>query len=336
MPFVSLQVEFRIKEVKQFFIHIGLPRTATTFFQNHLFPHVPEMAYYGLPYTQVNQAFNRMLFEDESRYNSEQFKSEVEALPGNRILLSNENFVGQSLYWHFGNRTRIAQRLSEAMPEARIILFLRNQADLIRSLYLIALQDKETASLADYVRGLPNPYPLSSYQSTPKVDLFDYTHYDSYHAHEQLYGYNYLPLIDLYKNLFSDVRVFLFEDFVADPNSLLDSLGDALDTRISAELKQRLIDTPSVNNGTGNRQSNWLRTLNKWHPLLSSTRVGNALYYRLKRYIIEQMKSPAPVTWQSAQLKTLRETYAAQNRALDQRYPEIGLSRHPQSYFIDS
>lgn len=275
-----------------------------------------------------------MLFEDESTYDPQRFKSEIENLPGNRILLSNENFVGQSLFWHFGNRTRIAKRLQEAMPQATIILFLRNQADLIRSLYLISLQDKETASLCDYVKNTPKAYPLSAYYSTPKVDLFGYTHFNTYQPHEQLYGYDYLPLIDLYKELFSDVRIFLYEDFVAQPNAILQGLSDIFEVELSAEVKQRILKTPSINRGTGQRQANWLRTLNKWHPVLSSSRAGNAVYVRLKRYIIEKMSSNKPVSWNAEQLKLLHEHYSTCNHNIDQRYPEIGLSRHSDSYFL--
>ena len=80
---------------------------------------------------------HQMHYADETLYRPARFKEEIEALEGDKILLSNENFIGQSLYWNHGNRTRIATRLHAAMPEATIILFLRNQTDILP----IALHD---------------------------------------------------------------------------------------------------------------------------------------------------------------------------------------------------
>lgn len=311
-----------------------MPRTATTFFQTQLFPHLSGIEYYGLPYTQINPAFNRMLFEDESTFDQQAFTDEINALPGDRILLSNENFVGQSLFWHFGNRTRIAERLHAAMPEATVILFLRNQPDLLKSLYLIALQDTEHRPLSEYLRTHRPGYTLDEYRRHPKVDLFDYAPFDTYHACEQPGGYQYLPLVDLYKKRFPEVVVLLYEDFQSHPEKVIRQLCGVMDVRLPDEEIRAIAQSPALNSGTDAGQTARLRSLNRWYNVLNASKAGRAFYVRAKRWILQKTKSPNPVQWTPAEMEYLKSRFSSENAALAEKFPEIGLGNHPEKYFI--
>ena len=74
--------------------------------------------YYGIPYTNYNQAFQKMMYMDNSIYNEADFMEEINRLEGENIILSNENFIGRSLFYHHSNRSKIARRLQKAMPDA--------------------------------------------------------------------------------------------------------------------------------------------------------------------------------------------------------------------------
>lgn len=312
-----------------------MPRTATTFLQRRFFPHLPGIEYFGLPYTHINPAFNRMLFEDESTYNPELLNKEIASLPGDRKLFSNENFVGQSLYWHFGNRTQIARRLHDAMPDATVILFLRNQPDLIRSLYEIALQDRETATLADYVQKLMPEYTYQKYREQPAVDLFDYTEFNTYRAVERISGFDYLPLIKLYKSLFPRVEIFLFEDFKSDRKGVLQRLSDILKVDISENFINSITQESPINRGVSARQARKLRRLNRWRDVLFTSRFGRAFYVRVKRRILKP-NGGDKIQWSHEEQASLQSVFGAYNKKLAEEFPEIGIDRYPKEYLVEA
>lgn len=276
-----------------------------------------------------------MLFEDESTFDSVAFEKEVRGLPGDNVLLSNENFVGQSLYWNYGNRSRIADRLKAALPNATIILFLRNQPDMLRSLYEISLQDKETAWLSDFVHFTKPEYDLETYRNQPAVDLFEYAPLDTYHAREHALLYHYSPLIDIYKSRFSKVEILLFEDFVKQPEIILRRLIELFEIPQPDALIANLISLPPVNQGVNQQQAIRLQRLNRWYHVLYQTSVGRAFYVRAKRRILRNKKSGESIKWTPDQFEKLREIYAEDNRLIHEKYPEIGLDNYGKKYFLE-
>lgn len=312
-----------------------MPRTATTFLQRRLFPQLPEIEYFGLPYTQINPAFNRMLFEDESTYNPGILKKEISALRGDKKLFSNENFVGQSLYWHFGNRTQIAKRLNDAMPDATVILFLRNQPDLIRSLYEIALQDRETATLSEYIQHKVPGYTYQKYLEQPAVDLFEYSEFNTYNATERLHDFDYLPLIRLYKSLFPRVEIFLFEDFKSDRKKVLQRISDVLEVDVSEDFIDSITREAPINRGVSAGQAKKLRRLNRWRHVLYTSKFGRAYYVRAKRRILKQ-EGGEKIKWNTEEQAALQSVFGACNKRLIEEFPEIGIDRHANEYLIEA
>lgn len=321
------------KALSRYFLHIGMPRTATTFLQRQFFPKLEGVEYIGLPYTQINPAFQRLMFADESVYNPHDLQGELQQIGGDKVLFSNENFVGQSLYWHFGNRTRIAQRLHAAMPQATIILFLRNQPDLLRSAYEIALQDAETKTLSEFVLGQLPQYDLHTYRQKPAVDLFDYAEFNTYHSGERAAGYDFSPLIDLYKQLFPRVEIILFEEFKTNPAAVLQRLTSILEVEISDNLINEMTQTGPINQGVTASQATRLRRLNRWREVLHATAAGRAFYVRAKRRILKQ-NGGSKLSWTTTEQAYFNELFQPINAQLHARYPEIGLSRYSEAYCL--
>ncbi len=53
------------------FIHVGLPKTATTFLQEKIFPRLSNTTLISRPYTQQSKAFNQLQYADDCHYDSE-------------------------------------------------------------------------------------------------------------------------------------------------------------------------------------------------------------------------------------------------------------------------
>ena len=161
--------------MKKIFIHIGLPKTATTFFQEIVFPNIPTVYYIGRPYTQGNYAFNLLQYADDVLYNPSFLKEELSLIENSAsrkefILISDELFYGYPLY-NFINRSSIAKRLSETIPDAEIILFLRNQEDLILSLYNQYIKASKVYMKLDrsFISSPGSGYDLADWNSGSKV-----------------------------------------------------------------------------------------------------------------------------------------------------------------------
>lgn len=309
-----------------------MPRTGSTFLQIKVFPKLDDVSCYGLPYTHFNHAFSRMLYADESLYDPNIFKDELSNLKGEKILLSNENFIGQSMFWAHGNRTRIAERLSAAMPQATIILFIRNQLDLLRSLYAIGVYgniDKKPEEF--FWQGKPN-YTLEDYESNPAIDWEDYALFNTFEATEHLEGYDYLPLIQLYQKHFPNVEVFLFEQLQHEPQLVADRLQAVLDTKFSDQVLDAFTSKEAVNAGVGQKQAAWLRQLNRFHDVAKGNRNIERVYYRSKRFIMDNVDAEEQLDLPEPLKIKLRQYFRVLNQKLNEAYPALQLSDYAESY----
>ncbi len=128
------------------YIHVGYPKTATTYLQQEVFPHVPGIAYLGKPLHDkaVETAFADLRFLDDVSFRKdecfERLRSYVRSKGGqsdNGLLLSYEGFVCPK-HWgtRLADRSIIAQRLHQVFGEAKIIITLREQISWLGSYYL--------------------------------------------------------------------------------------------------------------------------------------------------------------------------------------------------------
>src|SRR5690554_2825265 len=108
-----------------------MPRTASTFLQREFFPHVSNFEFYGVDRTQYSEVFQKILYQDDSCFNADEVAAALKPISNKDAILSNELFVGQSLYLHSTNRSRTARRLKQFFPDAEIVLMLRNQLSLL-------------------------------------------------------------------------------------------------------------------------------------------------------------------------------------------------------------
>lgn len=235
--------------MSKIFIHVGLQKTASTFFQNEIFPFIQGLFYIGRPYTQENKAFNSLQYADEALYNSSLLQKEIEAIRSEaRIkptLISDELFSGYA-FWGFANRGSIAKRLSKAAPEAEIILFIRNQTDLIDSLY------NQYVKIGWYNKSLGPDFLHKSGSGFKLQDWIDgqrdWKRSRRRFDHRSLFSseiFRYSDLLRLYKNLFSKVHVFLYEEFKKDPFYQFERLGSIFQLTVNPSHRNKEKDVNS-------------------------------------------------------------------------------------------
>ena len=134
------------------FIHVGLHKTASTFFQTKIFPYFENTTCLTRPYTQQSYGFNKLQFADDTVYNPEDLLLEIKQIleEHENILISDELLSGIP-GCNYLNRSLIADRLSSLFPEGEIIIFLRGQKDILLSMYNQYIKMGGTAPINEYI-----------------------------------------------------------------------------------------------------------------------------------------------------------------------------------------
>lgn len=311
-----------------------MPRTGTTFLQKKVFPNMEGFHFYGLPYSHYNEAFSKMIYMDDSLYNKEEFINEVNQLEGDNIILSNENFIGQSLFFHHSNRSRIANRLHQALPNATIILYLRNQIDLLKSLYLITVCWKESKSLDDFVWTKRTPYTLSDYQAGNLTYGEKDGYYSTFDSYEHLDGYVYNSLIKLYKDLFPNVEIILYEDFITNPEGVQMKLEGIFNTSFNEVISSSFTNKEVLNQGVNKRQAAWLSKINKWHDIVEYSDFNSRALNKLKRWVKNNLNSDKQLEFSPEVREKIVSFYQPYNQQLAKDYPDLNLNKYSKEYLL--
>ena len=127
------------------YLHIGIPRTASTFLQNVVFPAVTGVKYVRNP--DVMHAMQDCLC---SQRLSEETKAVLHSVSQSAIpvLISSEAFSMEPWKQSYPSQT---VRLQHWLPNAEIIVFLRDPVDWVLSLYGLAVQKRRYISLKDFL-----------------------------------------------------------------------------------------------------------------------------------------------------------------------------------------
>lgn len=175
-------------------IHIGYPKTATTWFQKSFFPSIKK------DYNIVSREdiVEYLIRPNALDFNARKARSYFIEKYGTSCILSFEGFAGTTHNFglHGYMTKEHALRLHSTFPEAKIILFIRRQADLIASSYTQYITGGGTFSINKF---LYRPYFIG----LNSLPLFS------------LKFFEFDKIIRLYYNLFSkeNVDVYLYEEF---------------------------------------------------------------------------------------------------------------------------
>jgi len=232
------------------FVHIGMPKAASTWLQECLFPRLPAIVLgAGDLSSAVNQRFFahvRALTElPEHQIDCDRFVRDIDALfgdclrtgsdePTDRIFgLSHEVLSGQ---WLTGrNAAFIARTLHALWPDVRVLLFIRNQPDMLTSSYAQYIRHGGWASFKRFlmdpavVGGVCRPVPSDGtdqsdgHWTTPVVEYFTYSR-----------------LIGLYRDLFGDqLLVECVERLVSDRSAVIERVCRFLGLPVPNDIDDR-------------------------------------------------------------------------------------------------
>ena len=204
--------------MKDLFIHVGYPKTATTTLQKTVFSSHSEIDYLN---HKVDSLLFKYLREDSSLFLSTRLREKIKELETHiklsekRVLvISNESFSSTSMQYglirrNTGNKLicipdqytvirnlYLMKALLNDYVNVHIIVGIRNQSDFIRSYYA-----------QEYTRF----YSKSKYTKTFKEFLdFSLKNQDAF----MIKSLNYFEIIKVYKELFgtNNVKVLIFED----------------------------------------------------------------------------------------------------------------------------
>lgn len=238
-------------------IHIGYHKTATNWFQRVFYPAVTNLRYVNRK--KVKRAF---LADSALKFDADRAWRALEAERSERLALCDEDLSGNiHTGGLFGCFTKeIAHRLHQVLPDSDVVVFVRNQVDMIGSVYQQYIKEGGTYSVDRYL--YPGRYlPPSGFQPA-KAPLFDFDHFD------------YAALVELYDGLFGPerVHVFAYEAFSRDNPSFLQQYTERLDLKVDLAALKKSRPNPPYGRG-----------------VLPVARLLNRFTYRdvlYKRYII--------------------------------------------------
>jgi hypothetical protein len=294
-----------------------MPRSASTYFQQAVFPHIEGFQFVGIETAHYGAAFQHLMYQDDSGYDFDWVKKELAYIYEKNTLISNEVFVGQSLYLSSTNRSRTAQRLKDLFPEAEIMLFIRNQVSLLQSLYSIAVYGGYSEKIEKYIKFTESCDDGKPFGSFP-----------TYEQGEATGQYYYTEVIEAFSKHFEKMHLFLFEDFAGDSDSFLADMAARLDVKIHHETKRN-----KVNSSLSERQLRLFRMLNVWRPLLQSTRFGRWIFKIKVRFIEHTLSNGSTYKMDTELASRLRQHYRADNQKLLTSKPELNSKRNFKKYY---
>ena len=171
--------------------HIGYHKTATTWFQKKFYPLLKN-------YNQVDRSKIRDFFYENNYQDFSSKKNQIfcdEELSGN---IHNGAYLGLL-------SENIATKISK-FENPKVIIFIRNQYDIIVSSYLQYIKEGGNYSFSRYIEH-------KEFERSNRSSLFSFKHFD------------YKNLIHKYQSLIGkeNVYIYLFEDFITDQELFISS-----------------------------------------------------------------------------------------------------------------
>lgn len=171
-------------------IHIGYPKTGTTWFANNFYNRIKQVNF--IPPERI---LNDILSSDYSKIRNQVASDKLN-------IIADPEFSGVIKFnWKNGSyRKEISEKLAHLFPNAKIILFIRNQIDFLTSAYVYYIRKGGTLSPIEILNSMLNhTFPVS----------LEYLEYDK--------------IIRIYQNLFGEknVYIFVYEDFFEDNTNFI-------------------------------------------------------------------------------------------------------------------
>lgn len=289
-------------------VHAGLHKTGTTWLQKRVFEprHGSDIEYCG----DIGLIYRQILVPGPDEFMAETARQAFaplreQASIGQRLaVISGENLAGRPFHARF-QREIAADRLAAVFPDARILLTIREQGAIIRSMYGQYLRFGYTSDLCSF---LTEPPPEAAYRPVLDRAFYDYDR-----------------LIAAYERVFpaENILVLPFEWMLANPDAMIARLsahtGAAL-SAIGADTARKVTNSAWSDlayaalrhlNRFDNQDSRWQRKPGWLHPNSIAARIDRLTPRRLRHRM--QQKRIELIT------EMIGDRYAASNRVVAAR-----------------
>ncbi|WP_420318297.1 hypothetical protein [Ekhidna sp.] len=155
-------------------VHIGFPKTATTFLQWKVFPNLKGINF--IPYDQCSTIFHPIIYSDPLDYNLDEIRSRIDK-ENSRCLYSFESLAGSPFYFKGIGRSNIPQALKDLGFE-KVVITVRKQVKAIDSYYRQYVMQGGTLSFKNWLdfddeRPIPQKYFQRGYLEYDKlIDMY--------------------------------------------------------------------------------------------------------------------------------------------------------------------
>ena len=194
------------------YLHIGIPRTASTFLQAALFSKLGHVHYLG-PNSKAAVAIGKLIYEKRSLNFQDYDLLNDLAKSSQDILISSETLSFEPWLQEYPSHQ---SRLKEIFDEVQIILFLRHPTDWVFSLYGLAIQKGRFIPIREFV-------DFDGKFSRPQTSVNDRktrVNIQNFSPHRVLTDWN---------QVFDHTKLFFFETFLANQETLLSEMLAAFD-----------------------------------------------------------------------------------------------------------
>jgi hypothetical protein len=296
----------------QTFIHVGYPKAASTTLQTQLFAHHSEIKSFS-KYEDRWCGFYNALKAKDSPFAGERgttggFSDDVlsNLSATQKNVFSDEGFLNQYHASHASNAEKAA-RLKRVFPDAKIVVVLRNQLQLLRSFYDY---QAPAGTIDQWLAGL-----LSADQE----------------GHRLLSSLDFCAAVRLYAELFGEdrVQVLLMEDLKDAFDSFCRTLCEFMS--VSVEETMHLLNT-SPTNEYRSVDAQFRRLRSKFLPGVPLSRFVPSVVRRPVKAALERFlaqRTPARSRMNDRNASTLARLYAPSNRELERM---TGLELGPRGY----
>ena len=126
--------------MKVIYLHVGMPKTATTLLQARCFPYFKGLRYQD---KDIKDLVERIIYTNPIFLDLERTKQEFDGLLRNvseeRLLISHERLFGNMLRNYYDN-VYLTDCLKAVFPNAKLVIVIRRQDELVESIYKQSLQ----------------------------------------------------------------------------------------------------------------------------------------------------------------------------------------------------
>lgn len=207
-------------------IHIGANKTASTLFQRRLFAKHPAITYIGedcASYEVLQEDLAKLVHEDDSVYDEKKMIKFFDKMQKDdkTFVFSNEDIMGTR------HPTQTAHRLKKLLPNAQVVMVIRNQMTTFPSWYV---------NHGSFLKPVPKSY-WKKYVSFE--DWLEYCFNFPYST--PLEAMNYEKYYKIFKEVFGaeNIHIFLYEEFLENKISFYEKWAKILNIS-SDEISQYL------------------------------------------------------------------------------------------------